>query len=558
VVAQQQSDEHLEHEARRWPVAALPLSSAAAIRAASVFTIAVAVTILTVRLITDLTTKPLFEDEGLAGTIAARPLTEILRTAVWERGGAPAHFVLAHLALAVDSSSVALRLVSVLFALLTVGVAFDLGRRLGGETAAVVAAAATATSVLLTIYGTFGRMYSMFAFAGGLAADLFIRAVRRRTAGAAFAAAAAAWLLPAVHPFGGILVAFEALAGICLWRGRNVRAALPVFAVALATVPFAIGDLRLGTRFSTGVVEASPLLTPGKAAQEVVQAILGFAGGITLAALILVPLAIGGACVAIRREPAIAAVSVIPLLALPSLQTVVRVSGGAGAPSVRHLIFALPIWCAFIGVAVSRLVPPQRAAMTAGVFLAVLGLGAAGGLARNNDDVLDPRADVLWAQSGTDAALRAPANWLRARVRHEDVLFPYSTVYLAAFPQTASVPAVPRDPPATIIAALKHVRTPIRRVFVAAPVPAAELDARALRRRIGSDSRVASFRWWTLVEARGPFVSRREALTEIDRVIRAMRGAARAPSAELRLFLRLTEANVCVALAGSSRDCATR
>ena len=76
---------------------------------------------------------------------------------------------------------------------------FDLGRRLAGPVAGGTAAVIVATSQLLGIYGSFGRMYSLFAFASALAVDLFVRAAELRTQ---LAAAASAWLLPAIHPFG--------------------------------------------------------------------------------------------------------------------------------------------------------------------------------------------------------------------------------------------------------------------------------------------------------------------------------------------------------------------
>ena len=61
-------------------------------------------------------------------------------------------------------------------------------------TAALVAAA----SPMLAVYGSFGRMYSLYAFASAVAADLFVRALRERTPRTALAAARnllKAWLL---------------------------------------------------------------------------------------------------------------------------------------------------------------------------------------------------------------------------------------------------------------------------------------------------------------------------------------------------------------------------
>src|SRR5262249_61757660 len=137
--------------------------------------------------------------EAVAGLIGAQPLGVVLHTVVLDRGGAPLHFVLAHLAFSVDGSPTTLRWLSLVFALGTIPLCYDLARRLAGQFAGLTAAALTATSQLLGIYATFGRMYSLFAFTSALALDLFVRAVdspTRRT----LAAAAAAALLPVVVP----------------------------------------------------------------------------------------------------------------------------------------------------------------------------------------------------------------------------------------------------------------------------------------------------------------------------------------------------------------------
>jgi hypothetical protein len=213
---------------------------------------ALALGLLLVRLARDVHGKPLVEDEAVAGLIGARPLGELLGTVVWDRGGAPLHFLLVHAVFAFDSSADALRWLSVAFAVGTVVTCFELGRRLGGSIAAAAAAIAGATSGLLTIYGSVARMYALFAFAGGLAAVLFVRALERRTGEAAFTAALAAWLLPAAHPYGGIAVAVEAGIALALWRGRPLKPALPALAVGAATLPFAFFDLRLAHRFDVG------------------------------------------------------------------------------------------------------------------------------------------------------------------------------------------------------------------------------------------------------------------------------------------------------------------
>jgi hypothetical protein len=541
------------------PEYALPRAAARAVprRAVGVF-IAVSlvgsVVALLVRLLVDVWTKPYFMDEGIAGMISARPVSEVLRTAVWERGGAPAHFLAVHLAFLVDASPSSMRLVSVIFAVLTVAVTYDIGRRLGGPTAGAIAAALASTSALLLIYGTYGRMYSMFAFAGGLACDLFIRAIRQRTVAAAVAAALAASLLSVVHPFGGILFVIEAGAALWLWRGRPLRPAIPVLAiVGLTLFVVGIGDLRLGSRFSAAVATSSTLLTPRTAVIDVIQALLGFTGGITLAALMLIPLGIIGAVLAIRREPSIVAVTFLPFLALPAAQTLISVQGGSHA-AARHLIFMLPAWCAFVGLATTQLASGLRTAAVLGLGAVVIAAGAIGGATSGLVTALDPRADALWQQAGTPDTLRPPAEWIRSRVAAQDVLFPYSPVYVSALPQSADARALPRDPPGSILASVEHARLPVRRIYLALPVLHEHLDMAALESSLDRQTRVARFDDWLMLEVTGPFHSRDRVLATILRSTRGAENALGGGVPEVQYYLQVVESNVCHALQSLSPE----
>src|SRR6186997_2157289 len=78
--------------------------------------VAAACAYLLVELVPDVGSKPLFEDEAVSGLISARPFGEMIATTMWDRGGAPLHFVLVHLAFLFDSSPEALRWISVVFA----------------------------------------------------------------------------------------------------------------------------------------------------------------------------------------------------------------------------------------------------------------------------------------------------------------------------------------------------------------------------------------------------------------------------------------------------------
>ena len=170
----------------------------------------------------------------------------MIHTVLWERGGAPLHFVLAHFVLSASPTAGALRWLSVVCALGVVVCAYALGREIAGDLAGAVAAWIAATSPLLHVYGTFGRMYSLLALVGGLNMLLFLRALERPTYLRVSLAAASAWLLAAAHPFGGIPVALEAaIAAWLWWPQRDLRRAAPVIIAAVATAPLAVAELRL-------------------------------------------------------------------------------------------------------------------------------------------------------------------------------------------------------------------------------------------------------------------------------------------------------------------------
>ena len=171
----------------------------------------------------DVGRKPLHPDEAVTGLVAARPLPEMLSTVLVERGGPPFHFLAAHVALLFDPSAQALRWTSVAFALGTVLLCYDLGRRIAGHTAGATAALVAATSTMLGQLGTFGRMYAAFAFTAALAADMFYRALEQRTTRAAVVAALAAVLAAATHTYGIFILLAEAVVALVLWRGTPPR-----------------------------------------------------------------------------------------------------------------------------------------------------------------------------------------------------------------------------------------------------------------------------------------------------------------------------------------------
>jgi dolichyl-phosphate-mannose-protein mannosyltransferase len=463
-------------------------------------------TLLLVRLLPDVAGKPLHEDEAVAGLISARPLGDVLHTVVLDRGGAPLHFVLAHLALAIDATPDALRWLSIVFALATIPLCYDLGRRLAGQFAGLTAAALAATSQLLTIYGTFGRMYSLFAFASALAADLFVQALDRPNRRTALAAASASLLPLAVHPFGAFLFGAELVLAAWLWRGRNIRSALPVLGVALLALPLLLGDLRLSDRYAPEAGEdLGAGYSPGEAA---LRGLGGAAGGYGLVLGIFAVLALFGALTLARRRPAVLAFAALAIVAPP-----VALAIGAATDATsdrlgpRHLIFALPLWIGLVAAGTARvaLLLPTRARIA--VLVTVLVAAAL-----TPSAVSDPRT----VPTGEEDAVGAPAAWLREHVSSGDVLYPYSPLFLAALPEAAEARGYSREPVA--LARTMQRTGEVGTTFVSLPLPDG-ISVSAVRdlRRAGVDAH--PFGSWLIIRDRGPFRSGRQALTSTAQML---------------------------------------
>ncbi len=392
--------------------------------------------------------KPLYEDEAVAGLISMRPLGEVLETVMVDRGGAPLHFVLTHGVFAVDTSAEALRWLSVVSALAAVPLCFDLGRRLGGYPAGLVAAAVTASSTALAVYGSFGRMYALYVLVAALATDLFVRALEHRTRGAVIAAAVAAWLLPAVHPYGAIPALVMLVVAAIVWRRR----AWPFGVAAVAAVPFLVADLRLADRSDVGQGRSS-LAGPGDAWSELVAAVSSFAGGSGLTLVLFTGLAIMGLVVLAMERPAVAVLAAA--VAVPPVLFMLIPAGSEPDLSPRHLFYGLPLWAAAIGVAVARLRRwlPERAWLVAVGAVIVLAVAAPASALK------DPR----------ELGLLPTETPFSVRAERSDLLFPYATPFLAELASVRDALALPQGSGDQILRSLEHSEEPIGAVHVALP-----------------------------------------------------------------------------------------
>ena len=484
--------------------------------------------------------KPLGEDEAVAGLVSVRPLGEVVDTVLTERGGSPLHFVLAHFALVADMSPDALRWLSVVFALAAVFLTYDLARRLAGPVAGGAAAMVVATSTVLGVYGSFGRMYALLAAAAALALDLFVIALRRRTVGSALAAAAAAALLPAVHPYGAILLAAEGLVAAVLWRGRGIRRAAPVIAVGLLGVPFVVANLRLAERYSVGIGDGERLASPGRAWSQLTRALGSFAGGHGPLVVVFVLLAAVGLVLVARKEPFVGLLAAIVFVTPPILLAIATTEADP-ALSPRHLVFLLPLWAALVGVTVARLGERGPVISAAAlVALAVLAVAAPAG------GVTDPRdrPDVILGGGPPKTALggdpvHAPAEFVRQKVRPGDVLFPYSPVFLAALPESARATTLPPVESSVIRRAIDRVPQEPAALFLAIPsdhpIPAARLSE-----LLGPGAEVRPFqRGWLIIRVGGPFADPRAVLSEAARVLQTALEVASPPAgSEVEYYLR--------------------
>jgi hypothetical protein len=344
-----------------------------------------------------------------------------------------------------------LRALSIVFAVAAVALCYDLGRRLGGHVAGAAAAAVAAGSDLLLVYGSFGRMYALFAFAAALAADLFVRALGQRTAEAAAVAALAALLLPASHPYGIVPFAIEAAVALALWRGRPFRSALASILIGLGVIPFLVADVRLLDRFSVGVGGES--LAQRRGFGNFAREVLGGLGGATgLLLVVMVVLAAAGLVLVARRSRPFALYAG-GLFAASVLLLYLARAGDPAPLSSRYFIFLLPVFAALVGAAVARLGIIGVVALAALIFLA------------HGQAIKDPR--VL--EAAKPESLNVPAEWVRERVGERDVLFPYSPVYLKALPEAAQATVVSRARPELLLRELDEAEFPVRQAFVAAP-----------------------------------------------------------------------------------------
>jgi hypothetical protein len=391
------------------------------------------------------------EDEALAFFVSGRPIGELLQTVLQERGGAPLHFLLAHLAALVSPGLTSLRLVSVACAVASVPAIAALIGRLAGRRVALVTTILVATCWMLLFHGVFGRMYALFLLTSTLSFLALLGALERgdRLRWAAWVTATLAAV--ASHPFGVFVILTQAAFVLARWRRERVSplaAGLSFLAVAVLATPLWIAYTRLSERYRSAPDEDRGGLGPAELARYVRRVLGDFSVGWTPGFLLVLAIAGLGLAVLARTRPraAVLAAIVVPLAALDLV--VGRVFGTTQA-GTRHLIFALPFFAMLVAAGLLRVVPPRAL----GVALAAL-VSAQLAWAWAVTPALFAGEDPVRAAARADAA-----DWLAARARADDVLFAFDPLYLGAWERGApyaGATLVPRIDPGLMSSTLEE------------------------------------------------------------------------------------------------------
>jgi hypothetical protein len=225
----------------------------------------------------------------------------------------PLYFVLAWLwAHVFGTGEVALRMLSALFGIGLIPVAFLCGRELISRAAGLVAATLTALSPFMIWYSQEARSYALFALLSALSFLYWVRTWKDPTTSNLRWWAAFSALAVLTHFFAGFLVGPEGLLLLYRMRNRAAVVAVGVIIVAqIAVLPLALGDTGHGVEW----IQAYPLsvriqqvpvdfgLSSLYQSSIVTRGVLGAA----VVALIALVLIVVGGTRAVRRGAAFAA-----------------------------------------------------------------------------------------------------------------------------------------------------------------------------------------------------------------------------------------------------------
>ena len=404
-----------------------------------------------------LTAWPPHEDETLALFTGRDSLVGTIRQVTRERGGAPLHFLLAWAVAHAGFGLRTLRLVSAALAVASIPAMAVLGRRLANERTALLGTALAAGSWLFLFYGTFGRMYSLFLLTSVLAALALLRAVDHGRARDWALWSVAILATIASHPYGALVLVAHGVFVLLAHRERLLGATVAFAAVGIAAIPFWLTDLTLAGRFDVGVGGGGGQLGGTRAIASFMWQVAGdFSGGWTWFLAPLLCVAAVGA-VSVRWETLALALS---LAGVPVVAFFAAKLHTAAAPQTRHLLFVLPLFALLVAAGLERIF--RRLPALAMLALAGLLVGQIGW-------VWHRTPGLLTGESQTRITARADAAaWLAQTARHDDVLFGYDPIFLAAWERNRSFPrtVVPRADAVLAYRVLKRDPSLGRGVFV--------------------------------------------------------------------------------------------
>jgi len=310
-----------------------------------------------------LRTQSIWFDEAATWDLVRRPFDEMLRQIPDGESNPPLFYLLEWIWTRVlGDGELGLRSLSALAGVLTVPVAYAIGRRAATARAGLGAGALVAVNPLLVWFSQEARSYALATLLSAVALLAFVHSLEDRRGRVLAGWALAAALALATHYFTAFVLAPQA--AWLLWRHPHRRGALAaISAVALAGL--ALLPLLIAQSGNPYDIAGTSLAL--RLVQVPKQFLLGYRGPLALPFGLLGALLVaGGAWLLVRRTPrptrdralllvAIGAVGV----ALPLLAAL----GGADYLNTRNLLPALIPLLAALGVAYGASAPP-RAGLT--------------------------------------------------------------------------------------------------------------------------------------------------------------------------------------------------
>jgi hypothetical protein len=408
---------------------------------------------------------PPHEDETLVLFVSRQPFGDVFDTVISERGGAPLHFLLAHLVATVSPTLTGLRLISIVFAVASIPIVAALVARLSDRRTALVATVIVAASWMTLYHGIYGRMYSLFLFASAASFLLLVQALdntRRRT-WALWVVAALATI--ATQPYGALVLAVQAVyVAARVWKGRvRVRApAIAFTAVTVLALPLWLSYRVLASRFEVGVIRDgnSKLGSPGDVLAYLGDTFGDFSVGWIGATVVIGAIALAGLVALLRTRPAAALLALL-VLTLPALALMAVRSGSSLGLESRHLIFGLPFFGLLVAAGLVYSAGYARRAAPVVLALAAVAL-VAGEIAWGWH-----KTPTLYAGEEPERtrAREAASGWLAATSRSDDVVLGYEPLFLDAVDEGAPLGevVVPRADPRLMLDALRDADQPLGR-----------------------------------------------------------------------------------------------